>query len=132
MGQMVVMLILCLPQSWKGWLVDDTEMSLKMIHNLGMPKLHGLNEKVEISSLTLRLKMQLYKFRHLGIADKVLVPVTVSVNHLQSVYFFKNSILESTNRNTVQVLNNHPEGSIGPYCVVGVRHLMDVDKLNCI
>ena len=89
MGQMVVMLILYLPQSWKGWLVDDTEMSLKMIHNLGMPKLHGLNEKVEISSLTLRLKMQLDEFRHLGIADNVLGPVTVSVNHLQSVYFFK-------------------------------------------
>lgn len=53
-----------------------------MIHNLGVPKLHGLNEKAEISSLTLRLKMQLHKFRHLGIADKVLVPVTVSVNHL--------------------------------------------------
>jgi len=60
--------------------------------------------------------MQLHKFRHLGIADKVLVPVTVSVNHLQSVHFFKNSILESINRNTVQVLNNHPEGSTGPYC----------------
>lgn len=103
-----------------------------MIHNLGMPKLHGLNEKVEISSLTLRLKMQLYKFRHLGIADKVLVPVTVSVNHLHSLYIFKNSILESTNRNTVQVLNNHPEGSIGPCVFVGVEHLMDVDKLNCI
>lgn len=87
-----------------------------MIHNLGVPKLHGLNEKAEISSLTLRLKMQLHKFRHLGIADKVLVPVTVSVNHLQSVHFFKNSILESINRNTVQVLNNHPEGSTGPYC----------------
>lgn len=53
-----------------------------MIHNLGVPKLYGLNEKVEISSLTFRLKMQLYKFRHLGIADKVLVPVTVSVTHL--------------------------------------------------
>lgn len=63
-------------------MVDYIEMSLKMIHNLGVPKLYGLNEKVEISSLTFRLKMQLYKFRPLGIADKVLVPVTVSVTHL--------------------------------------------------
>ena len=58
------------------------EMSLKMIHNLGVPKLHSLTEKVEISSLKFRLNMQLYKLRHLGSADKVLVPVIVSVNHL--------------------------------------------------
>ena len=53
-----------------------------MIHNLRVPKLHSLTEKVEISSLKFRLNMQLYKLRHLGSADKVLVPVIVSVNHL--------------------------------------------------
>lgn len=36
MGQMVVMLILCLPQSWKGWLLKATLDELENDSQLGI------------------------------------------------------------------------------------------------
>lgn len=56
----------------------------------------------------------------------------ISGNYIYSLDIEKNSTLVSINRNTVQVLNSYPEGCIGQYCIVGIRHLMDIDKLKRI
>lgn len=103
-----------------------------MLNNLGIPKLLGLNKKAERLSLIFRLKNAVIQVYALELLT-VLVLVIISGNYLYSMdNKTKNSILESINRNIVQVLNSHPESCIGQYCIVDTRDLMDADKLKCM